>query len=182
MRKNTWLLLFIAILYSHMANAQKSAAAFTTSGVPLKDGKPHYEMIDSLSGTKDQIFTACLATMVEIFKDSKSVLEINNPADGHLMGKGNTLGAVAFWGLSQQIRYPFIVEIKAKEGKYRLQIRDIDRFIIEAQIASDYSWDEKNISEKQYTKVAKDMNERITSLMSRFRDKVRERVGKSDDF
>ncbi|MET4138480.1 DUF4468 domain-containing protein [Pedobacter sp. UYP1] len=100
-------------------------------GIPVKNGMPFYELIDSINvkgKNKDQIYDACRKAFADIFTNSKSVIELENKQDGGITGKGITsisykIGAM---GISDQADINFSINFQSKDSKYRIQLYDIN--------------------------------------------------------
>ena len=97
-----------------------------TIRLPTRDGKIFYEQIDSaIKKSKFDIYNAAKVWLAETFKDSKSVLQIDDKETGELLGKGlftvNT-GRSNSW---IEVYCQFTVKISCREKKYRIQIYDI---------------------------------------------------------
>lgn len=79
--------------------------------------------IDGLS--KDQIFVKLRSLFVEIFKDSKNVLEINDKELGQLMGKGR----MKYYHsnlIANNVNYVnFTINIMVKDGRFKYRINNI---------------------------------------------------------
>jgi hypothetical protein len=95
-------------------------------GIPNRDGYPFYEFIDSIPGkSKADIHRAARAALAKSFGDSKDVLRVDDIEAGSIVGKGITKFYWKTIGMPVAVAIPFVVEITSKDGKYRIQLKDI---------------------------------------------------------
>lgn len=102
------------------------AFCFAQSNIPTKDGKAFYEVIDSLPGTKVDLYNKSKVWFVNTFNSAKAVIQLDDKEGGLMMGKGLTsfdAGNVMTGPIRQAINYT--ININVKENKYRIQVYDI---------------------------------------------------------
>lgn len=90
--------------------------------LPVKDGKVFYETIDTTSLNKEELYNVSKLWLANTFRDSKSVIEIDNKELGSIVGKGNfEIGAS--WMLTYTVlQCRFNIKIDIKDLKYRIQL------------------------------------------------------------
>lgn len=107
------------VLLSVFANAQE-----VSPGVPLK----YTDVIYLKDSTVSQsiLYSRAKSWMYQTFKDSKAVIEIDNPTNGELSGKGAvhfmSKNIIAQAGVAGVIRY--LVSIYVKDGRYKYIVTD----------------------------------------------------------
>lgn len=107
----------ILIFWSLFSYSQKSQGVF-----PVKDGKVVYEHVDSSAvGTAAALYNRAKLWVANSFKDSKSVIQIDDKETSTIVGKGNF--EVVQTMTPYIIRFSF--EINTKENKYRIRFYDI---------------------------------------------------------
>ncbi len=74
---------------------------------------------------KVAIYTAARAWFAHTFRDSKSVLEVQDKDAGQLIGKGY-IPKVLDWGLGASASLHFGITIDVKDGKYRIVIEALN--------------------------------------------------------
>lgn len=91
--------------------------------IPTQNGKILYDEIIEVPGASAKdIFIKVRNWFVEEFLDSKSVLEVNDEANGLLTGKG-TYKLDKINGLNSHNGYVmFVMNVKVKDGKFRYQL------------------------------------------------------------
>lgn len=98
------------------------------SVLPYKNGKVVYEIVDSISMSKADIYAAAKKWLSDSFKNAKSVIQSDNESTGQIIGKSNTYvfaeGTNFFNGHS--IKINMSIQIDARDGKYRIRIYDIE--------------------------------------------------------
>lgn len=116
-------LLFVALLFPFAAFAQTEKR----SGIPYKDGQIFYERVVEVNGaTKDQLFSATKAALAKVFKSSKAVIQSEDRESGTIVGKGNYTFDFTYMLAVTPVRASFTLEIKTKDGKYRMQMTDFE--------------------------------------------------------
>jgi hypothetical protein len=94
--------------------------------LPLRDGKIFYETIDSsYRKSKIETYKSAKIWFADIFKDSKSVLQIDDKDLGELLGKGTFQYPVSSQGVVVQFWCEFTAKLSCRENRFRLQIYDI---------------------------------------------------------
>jgi hypothetical protein len=122
--------------------------------LPTRDGHVFYESIDTSSFSKDQLYSKAKLWLVNSFKDSKSVSEIDDKEGGQIVGKGNFVVNYTYALTPSTCRFNFIMKIDLKDNKYRLQIYNII-----AEFATNFETPIEDIS-KQY---GKSINKKLVS-------------------
>lgn len=102
----------------NLANLEPGAS-FKIDGVVQAPGK-----------TKDELFESSMQYLVDIFKDSKSVIHMQDKESGILVVKGNTRGIVQFnefllGKYTYEENVSFTLKMQFKEGRYRYEIYNI---------------------------------------------------------
>lgn len=106
--------------------SSKEISAGNKSFVPLKDGKIFYEVIDSsFKKLKPETYKSAKMWFADAFKDSKSVLQVDDKDLGELMGKGTFEYPVTYQGFTAEFWCQFTVKVSCRNDKYRLQIYDV---------------------------------------------------------
>jgi len=94
--------------------------------VPMKKGSVFYEYIDSsFKKEKPDVYKAAKLWFADFFKDSKTVLQVDDKNLGELVGKGNFPFSVTYNGADMGCMCQFTVKISCRKDRYRIQIYDI---------------------------------------------------------
>ena len=117
--------LLLLMILSNLTVYCQNKSEFTDYNLPVKDQQVFYEFIDSTTTkgkSQEQIYYAGQKAFVEVFNDSKSVIEIDNKTDGHITGKGIVKDTYSIGFITPNTdAVKFIIDFKSKDGKYRLQ-------------------------------------------------------------
>jgi hypothetical protein len=92
-------------------------------GMPVKDGSVEYELIDTVTASKDALYQAANSATVDIFRSSQSVIELQDKDAGLI--KGKTWSIVKHklgYGVTGSSRVDFTFEIQAKDDRYRIKL------------------------------------------------------------
>lgn len=118
MKKIFTLLLLLPLL----TFAQKKQKDVSKVMLPMKDKSIYYErVIDSLSGTKKDVYNASIKWMATVFVDSKEVIQHKNDVDGTIIGSGYVkLYIPGFISTNELIS--FMIEIATKDNKSRIRL------------------------------------------------------------
>jgi hypothetical protein len=185
-------LAFMICLWAFEGMAQKKTLPELVAqyGIPNRDGEIMYELIDSsvIGKSKDEVFRASQATLVEAFKDSKDVLEVIDKEDGHLMGKGNTTYYFNAGLYRANIRLPFVIDIRAKDGRYRIQLRDLNTYTYWNEVNGKITTEERDFSSlpskgKGYQEdFLSLMDKRLKAIIVGLQDGINKKLKNSDSF
>lgn len=99
-------------------------ASFSYAQMPVKEGKVTYEVIDSVQGSKAQIYNRAKMWFAAAFKDAKEVIQVDDKESGELMGKGAFRFSYTYFA-NIDCRAVFTLHISARDGKYRAILTDI---------------------------------------------------------
>lgn len=93
--------------------------------LPLKDSAIYYEDIVKVSHTvsADKLFTIAQTWFANTFKNSKSVLQVNDRQSMKLIGKGLALLHPSFGSTLETYIY-YTVAVDIKQGRYRYKVYD----------------------------------------------------------
>lgn len=111
------------ILLSLAAGAQNLESALLL-GLPLKENQVQYELVDSASATKEQLFTAFQAALIQLYKYPSATAQLEDKAAGVISGKSNFLFSFHIPIKDGTGRAWFTYLLQAKEGKYRITLTD----------------------------------------------------------
>ncbi|GAB2528122.1 DUF4468 domain-containing protein [Rufibacter soli] len=114
------LILFIAVaLTPLLTTAQEKYPE-----LPQKDGVITYEGVVDMgeSKSKDILYKAARQWFVETYKDANAVLQMDDKADGKLIGKGLHPYSFVNGVNISEVKLSFIVNIDVKDGKYRYKL------------------------------------------------------------
>ncbi|MCS5489303.1 DUF4468 domain-containing protein [Algoriphagus limi] len=108
-----------------MKNVYLLFLAFFISFSAFSQEEFEYVLIDSLDQSKEELYSKARSFMAYSFKDSKSVIQMDDKEIGRIIGKGNiTLNTKT--GIS---KYPnilnFTITIDVRENRYRCIINEI---------------------------------------------------------
>ncbi|MBS1585497.1 MAG: DUF4468 domain-containing protein [Bacteroidetes bacterium] len=79
-----------------------------------------FELVDTATGTKDQLYIKAWEWMAKSFKSSKDVIQMQDKEAGKLIGRFVVSGASSIgWVYS-------IIAIDTKDGKYKITISDFE--------------------------------------------------------
>lgn len=105
------LTLFLIICIADLCEAQ---------GMPLKDGKIVYELIDSTAAPKDELYDRVKRILPEYFTTIKDQMELDNKETGEIVLKSTVK-------ITDRQYMPFTFSIRLKDNKFRLQVYDIKK-------------------------------------------------------
>lgn len=90
--------------------------------MPVKDGKVFYELIDSsVVNSADELHSKASVWLANVFKSSKSVIQLDDKQNHTIIGKGNLITYTGIIGWLVK----FSIRIDTKDKRYRAQIYDI---------------------------------------------------------
>ena len=116
------------------------AAAFGQGSTQTDPAKPYERlevvMVDS-SMKAEQVYSIAKRWFVDSFRDAGEVIQLDDPAEKIIMGKGS--GTVnwtmkGFGGGTKAMAYSFSIEVQAKAGRYRVKLYD---FLMEGKSIQD---------------------------------------------
>jgi len=108
------------------AATKSDIAAANAPSFPMKDGAVFYEFVDSsLKKEKIDVYKAAKIWFADIFKNSKSVLQVDDKELGELVGKGTFKYSFIYGGVELDYWCQFTAKISCRKNKYRIQIYDI---------------------------------------------------------
>jgi hypothetical protein len=96
------------------------------NNIPIVDDEIFYEVVKNVEGqSKNDLYKKAKLAFVELFKDSKSVIQLDDREGGEIIGKG--ISYFYFKNLMMDVRntMEFTMSITVKDNKYRIQIYDI---------------------------------------------------------
>jgi len=93
------------------------------ANIPTQNGKILYDQVIVAPGmSANDLFVIIRNWFVEKFTDSRVVLEVNDPENGLMTGKG-TYKFQKINGINAHVGYvSFIMNVKVKDGKFRYQL------------------------------------------------------------
>jgi len=119
MNTNKKTVIFLTAILLSVSFISKS---FAQNEMPSKDGLVLYENIDgSIIATTKELHTRAKIWLADAFRDSKEVIQLDDPEAGTLMGKGN----FDFYQALVPFIVRFSVKINSKENKFRIQFYEI---------------------------------------------------------
>ena len=106
--------------------SNRDIGAANVLSLPARNGAVFYEAVDS-NFKKDQInvYRSAKMWLADYFKDSKSVLQVDDQNLGELVGKGTFRFSVTYSGQEIPNWCRFTVKISCRNNKYRIQVYDI---------------------------------------------------------
>lgn len=134
MKKTIMLLLCILCTFQTFAQLDreddKGKNTFKFSDLPFKNDQIVYERVITLDSTfpKDKLYKSAKMAVINSFRDSKSVIQLDDKDNGKIICKGIATGHYKYAMVSYNIRWHFTMDITVKEGKYRIQIYDFDEW------------------------------------------------------
>ena len=122
------LFLLLTVCWAIPASAQKTVVVNDKLNgvIPLdSEGKPGYERVNKVEGvSKEELFKRASRWFVKTYNSSKDVLQVNDVSSGELIGKGSTPIAAKIQRVTWQNDVDYILSVKIKEGKYRIDLTD----------------------------------------------------------
>jgi hypothetical protein len=118
-------LLLTTLFCSFAALAQKPVES-TTTEFPTKDGQLYYEGVVDVVPTAKQadLYRAGRTWFVDTYVGTKEVLQLDDKADGKMIGKGGYQYSFVIGITISQIFMRFTLALDVKDGKYRYRIYD----------------------------------------------------------
>jgi hypothetical protein len=141
----------------------------SSQDLPLKDGKVFYEQVDSATATKEQLYQRAKLWFANAFKDSRSVIQLDDKDDGQIVGKGN-FDVPYKYGVNTVAQCNFTLKIDVKEAKYRIQVYNINyQWANAGQNTMSIEQLKTSFNGRYYNKIAPGTNEKILNLIQDFK-------------
>lgn len=96
---------------------------------PLKDGKVVFEIVDSINVigiNKGDLVTAFKQALADVLKEAKRAIDVDDREGGAVVAKVTDFYSVTHGKTSVKKALRFTINFDSKEGRYRLQISDIE--------------------------------------------------------
>lgn len=140
--------------------------------LPVKDGKVTYEVIDSVQGTKNEIYGRAKLWLATAFKDAKEVIQADDKDAGEIVGKGSFRFSYSYFGTVECLAR-FTLKISARDQKYRAIITDI--LVEQGKMRVQTPIEEQNDKPtKSYNKkILENVEKNVTSLLEDLQKKMR---------
>ncbi|MDJ0367282.1 DUF4468 domain-containing protein [Hymenobacter sp. H14-R3] len=121
------LLLLTTLFCSFSALAQKSADVAVTD-FPIKEDKLYYEGVVDAAPTAKQLdlYRTGRTWFVDTYVDAKEVLQLDDKADGKMMGKGRYKYSFVNGINISQVLMRFTLALDVKDGKYRYRMYNFE--------------------------------------------------------
>lgn len=121
------LLLLTTLFCSFSALAQK-ADAIAVTDFPIKDDKLYYEGVVDVAPTAKQLdlYRTGRTWFVDTYVDAKEVLQLDDKADGKMMGKGRYKYSFINGINVSQVLMRFTLALDVKDGKYRYRMYNFE--------------------------------------------------------
>lgn len=149
------------------------SALFASAQLPVKDGKVTYEIIDSVPGTKAQIYSRAKMWLATAFKDAKEVVQVDDREAGELAAKGAFRFSYAAMMMNVDSRATFVLRLSARDGRYRAIVTDIitEQGTARAQMPIEHYNDkpDKKINKKVLEAVEKPVTDMLEDLQKKMR-------------
>lgn len=172
MKKALFLLISIIVISS--SHAQETKKDSLNGIFPLKGNVVYYEEVVSQDGTKDELYIKAKSALVDMFKSSNKVIQMEDKEAGILIGKG--FFKISF-GVMSNYDVFFTLKIQAKDGRYKIDMYDIntsDSVTIEGYTAtSEWTLDEWEYVLKN-KKRSKKLNDKIISFFETIKTLIKE--------
>lgn len=127
---NKLFLLFATLLLTFSAVAQKAAAPTpsTMTEFPVKEGQLYYEGVVDVPATSKQadLYRTGRTWFVDTYVDAKEVLQLDDKADGKMMGKGRYKYSFINGINLSQVLMRFTLALDVKDGKYRYRMYNFE--------------------------------------------------------
>jgi hypothetical protein len=150
--------ILLLILYVITLNCYSQA-------LPTREGKVFYEQVDTATGTKAELYQKAKLWFANAFKDSKSVIQVDDKDNGQIVGKGN-FDVPYKYGVNTSAQCNFTVKIDVKDNKYRLQIYNINyQWAIAGNATMSIEELKTAYKGRYYEKIAPPTNEKVIALM-----------------
>ncbi len=137
-----------------------SLACATTGNTGIY--KERYEEIVEMTGSKDSIYTKSNLIFVDVFRHADAVIQYSDKEAGVIKGKYISTINV---GLTGSYNVVSIIEVSAKDGKYRISMSIAD-------ITTRSSWDGRMISVAPNDTVLKPLNDEWQNLAACFHEEM----------
>jgi|GEM_PF-2746504 len=124
---NKLLLLLLTLLVGFTAQAQKSTEPAVTE-FPIKEDKLYYEGVVDVTPTAKQLdlYRTGRTWFVDTYVDAKEVLQLDDKADGKMMGKGRYKYSFLNGINISQVLMRFTLALDVKDGKYRYRMYNFE--------------------------------------------------------
>ncbi len=173
-------LIFTIIIYLVTVNCYSQDKLLNI--LPLKDGKVNYSGVVTIdSVNKDELYNRSNLWFVDTYKSSKDVIQLDDKANGNLVGKGyfDVYWMYSFvMGLDVSIWHT--VKLQFKDGKYKYEIYDfnVKYYVSSDQYTSGHYVDEpletwNNSRKKNMLKLYPKIDEQVKSMISSLEKYVR---------
>jgi hypothetical protein len=133
--------------------------------LPTKEGKVFYESVDTATGTKAELYQKVKLWFANAFKDSKSVIQVDDKDNGQLVGKGN-FDVPYKYGVNTSAQCNFTIRIDTKDNKYRIQIYNINyQWVNTGNTAMSIEDLKTAYNGRYYEKIAPTTNQKVIALI-----------------
>ncbi|CAB4126473.1 Domain of unknown function DUF4468 with TBP-like fold [uncultured Caudovirales phage] len=125
------LLLFVLLFVSFASSAQEDNYAPSKPGKDIPEAviqphEIHFVGIDTVSGTKEELFIKANEWFATAFKNANAVLQLKDKEAGKLLGKGSLdclYNPKKPWSVPINVQFTVIVDVK--DGRYRFEFTDV---------------------------------------------------------
>jgi hypothetical protein len=119
--------LLLTLLVTFSAVAQKAEQS-TVTEFPVKEGKLYYEGVVDVPATSKQadLYRTGRTWFVDTYVDAKEVLQLDDKADGKMMGKGRYKYSFLNGINISQVLMRFTLALDVKDGKYRYRMYNFE--------------------------------------------------------
>lgn len=156
------------------------AYSTTFSQLPLKDGNVVYEVVDTVRGTKSELYIKAKTWMIHAFKDAKEVIQSDDKETGEIIGKGSFRYSYTYFMTLIPGVARFTITLSLRDGKYRAIIRDFNM----TQGTRDMAFSLEDINQKPdknpNKKIIEAVDTHVKLLIESFRQEMN--AQKKDDF
>lgn len=138
-----------------------TSICYSQGELPSKDGRVIYEYIDSsVNASALELFSRAKLWFANSFKDSKSVIQLDDKENHSIVGKGN----FQFVHTLENYVVKFTVKFDSKDNKYRIQFYDITVEIGTRKDDTAETWNSKKGGDKVKAKINNNFQNLITSI------------------
>ena len=154
---------FLFLIFLSMTCISVFSQTDSTIQLPLKDDKIFYEQVIQLDSSikKDRIYLAVKQWFAETFKDSKSVIQVDDKEGGKVLGKFIDVIVVNNNGYFVSNEKNFTINVDIKDSKYRVQVYDCYyHFVVNAPIQKEDKTESYDNEYKEYLNLINTENDK----------------------
>ncbi len=147
--------------------------------------------VDSVSKSKDELYTASKMFITQTWKSAKDVIQMDDKESGIIMLKCKSVQERYYQMNNHVWIYSYSVTIRIKDNKYKISVEDV---ICEKAYASTYAWPliqitepsvypgyvKTSLNEERYNELTNAVKNEIKGIVSTYSESINKKIESSD--